>query len=203
VSTETAETIEGGACFLNSSESLFRRVLRQINYEKSYFKKGNHIMESTSKFSSNNNGANNAGLRNDQLNANAHRTVENIGDAARPLIDRAASGVHQTVNDLNEAADSVKTNTTQIHDKIDAAASAAKPAVDRLLTGAHQAVDKLSGLAVVAADTISEKSVQLKDAHAKLMENGRIQVREKPAVAVGIAVAAGFIIGRLFASRRN
>jgi ElaB/YqjD/DUF883 family membrane-anchored ribosome-binding protein len=158
-------------------------------------------METTSNFPSGTNGSVNAGTRNDQATASAHAAVDRAGNAVKPAVDRAAGSAHQAVDAVSEAARSVQGNISAVHDRIDAAGEAARPAVDRLLTGAHQAVDKLSGFAAVAADTVSEKSVQLKEAHAKLMANGRTQVREKPALAVGIAVAAGFIIGRMMRSR--
>ena len=157
-------------------------------------------MESTSNFPANGNATSASGSLIDQTSGKVHQAVEQAGDTARPLVDRATSGAHQA---LDSVANSMKSGTSTLHGKIDAAGNAARPAVDRILTGAHQAVDKLSGFAAVAADTVSEKSVQLKEAHAKLMATGRTQVREKPAVAVGIAVAAGFVLGALLRSRRS
>ena len=158
-------------------------------------------MEPTSNFPVTHNGAVNASSRTDQAAASAHAAVDRLGEAARPLVDRAAGGAHLAVDGVASAARSVQDRTAVAHEKIDAAGAAALPVVDRLLTSAHQAVDRLSGMAAVAADTVSEKSIQIKDAHAKLMANGRNQVREKPAVAIGIAVVAGIILGRLLRSR--
>ncbi|GAC1417991.1 MAG: hypothetical protein NVSMB6_20160 [Burkholderiaceae bacterium] len=155
-------------------------------------------MESTSNFPSGGNGSHSATPRNDQLTSGGATAITRAAEAAKPAIDTAASSAHKTVDAV---AGAVQDRTSQVHDKIDSAAAAARPAVDRLLTGAHQAVDKLSGLAAVAADTMSEKSVQLKETHAKLMASGRVQVREKPAMAIGIAVAAGFILGKIMRSR--
>jgi ElaB/YqjD/DUF883 family membrane-anchored ribosome-binding protein len=166
-----------------------------------YFQLKATIMESTSNFPLNTNGTATAGTRTDQVTAGAHRAVDTVGEAARPLIDRAAGTAHRAVDSVSETAKSVQSGTAVAHEKIDAAGDMARPAVDRILTGAHQAVDKLSGLAAVAADAVSEKSVQVKEAHAKLMANGRSQVREKPAMAVGIAVVAGFILGKMLRSR--
>ena len=142
-------------------------------------------METTSSFPGNNNNG-----------ASASSTVDNLTSTVHKGSDRASDALSNTPY-------SAQNRTGVIHEKIDAAGEMARPAVDRILTGAHQAVDKLSGLAATAADTVSEKSVQLKEAHAKLMASGRDQVREKPAVAVGIAVAAGIIIGRILSSRRS
>ena len=160
-------------------------------------------MEPTSNFPSASNGLANAGTRVDQASSTVHGAVDRIGDATRPIVDRAASSAHHIVDGVANAARSVQDRSGSAHSKIDAASEAARPAVDRILTGAHQAVDKLSGFATVAAETVSEKTVQLKDAHARLMTSGRTQVREKPALAVGIAVAAGFILGRLLGSRQR
>jgi ElaB/YqjD/DUF883 family membrane-anchored ribosome-binding protein len=159
------------------------------------------IMESTTNFPSGTNGVSNSGSRTEPLTTTAHTAVDKAGDIARPVLDRVAGGAHQAVDGVGSVARSVQSGTSIAHDRIDAATEAARPAVDRLLTGAHQAVDKLSGYAAVAADSVSEKSAQLKEAHAKLMANGRTQVREKPAMAIGIAVAAGFLLGRLLRSR--
>ena len=158
-------------------------------------------MESTSNLLVARNEDLNSSSRTDQAAASAHAAVDRLGEAARPLVDRAAGGAHHAVDGVANAARSVQDRTTVAHEKIDAAGAAALPVVDRLLTGAHQAVDRLSGIAAAAADTVSEKSIQIKDVHAKLMANGRDQVREKPAVAIGIAVVAGFILGRLLRSR--
>ena len=158
-------------------------------------------MDTTSNFPSGTNGSANAGTRTDQATASAHSAVARAGEAVKPAVDKAAGTAHQAVDSVADAARSLQGSASAVHDKIDAAGEAARPAVDRLLTGAHQAVDKLSGFAAVAADTVSEKSVQLKEAHAKLMANGRTQVREKPAVAIGIAVVAGFILAKMTRSR--
>ena len=160
-------------------------------------------MESTSNSPSASNGLASAGTRADQAGTTAHGAVDRIGDAARPIVDRAASSAHQLVDGVAGAARSLQDRSGTVHSKIDSATEAARPAVDRILTGAHQAVDKLSGFATVAADTVSEKSVQLKEAHARLMTTGRTQVREKPAIAVGIAVAAGFILAKILGSRQR
>lgn len=160
-------------------------------------------MESTSNFPSASNGLASTGTRVDQATTTAHGAVDRVGDASRPIVDRAASGAHQIVDGVASAARSVQDRSGSVHSKIDSATEAARPAVDRILTGAHQAVDKISGYAAVAADTMSEKTVQLKEAHARLMTTSRAQVREKPALAVGIAVAAGFILARILGSRQR
>lgn len=160
-------------------------------------------MESTTNSPPAGNGLANAGTRVDQASTTVHSAVDKIGEATRPIVDRAASGAHKVVDSVANAARSVQDRSGAAHTTIDSASEAARPAVDRILTGTHQAVDKLSGYATAAADTVSEKTVQLKEAHARLMTTGRTQVREKPALAVGIAVVTGFILARLLGSRQR
>jgi ElaB/YqjD/DUF883 family membrane-anchored ribosome-binding protein len=87
------------------------------------------------------------------------------------------------------------------HDAIDKASDAARPVVDRLASGAHQAVDKFASAAGQAAETLSARGEQLKNAQAQAMEQARIYVRENPVTALGIAVAAGFLLSRLLRFR--
>lgn len=91
--------------------------------------------------------------------------------------------------------------TTGAHKAIDKVSDAARPTVDRLATGAHQAVDKIAGAATQAAETLDQKSAQLKAAQARVMESCRDYVRENPITSVGIALAAGFVLSRLLSSR--
>jgi len=91
--------------------------------------------------------------------------------------------------------------TSSAHKAIDKASDAARPAVDRVAAGAHQAVDKLAGAATQAADTLDVKGRQLRDAQSRLAENCRVHVRARPIASLGIAVAAGFLLGVLLRQR--
>lgn len=86
------------------------------------------------------------------------------------------------------------------HNSINKAADVARPAVDRIANSAHQAVDKLAGVAAGAADTLSARSAQIREAQAKLTGQARSYVSAHPLATVGIAVAAGFLLSRLFSN---
>lgn len=88
-----------------------------------------------------------------------------------------------------------------VHDAIDKVSDAARPMVDRVTTGAHQAVDKIASAAGQAAETLGEKGEQLKNAQAQAMAQARTYVRDNPMAALGMAVAAGYILSRLLRSR--
>ena len=200
-------SLASGAAMFSRQAATFRAPLHCYDRSKLCFETTSSstskdpTMESTSNFPSSTNGSANSGSRSDLVGVSGHAAVDKAGDIARPILDRVAGGAHQAVDSVGSVARSIQGSTSAAHEKIDSATDAARPAVDRILTGAHQAVDKLSGFAAVAADSVSEKSAQIKEAHAKLMANGRTQVREKPAMAIGIAVAAGFILGRLLRAR--
>jgi ElaB/YqjD/DUF883 family membrane-anchored ribosome-binding protein len=109
--------------------------------------------------------------------------TEATNDPTRPLgraIDQAGASVHGTIDKVSNAA---------------------RPAVDRLASGAHQTVDKIAGAAGQAVETFGIKGKQLSDAQARLAEATRNYVRDNPAVAIGIAIAAGFLLSRVLSSR--
>ena len=83
------------------------------------------------------------------------------------------------------------------HDAIDKISDAARPMVDRIASGAHQAVDKIAGVTGQAAETLGVRGEQLKNAQAQ----ARIYVRDNPLAALGIALAAGYLLSRLLSSR--
>jgi ElaB/YqjD/DUF883 family membrane-anchored ribosome-binding protein len=75
--------------------------------------------------------------------------------------------------------------------------------IDKVASTAHEAVDRLAGATGQAAATLGEKGQQLKNAEQRLMENARGYTRDNPMVSLGIAVAAGFVLSRLFTNGRQ
>lgn len=92
--------------------------------------------------------------------------------------------------------------SSSIHKAIDSASAMARPAVDHMAASAHQAVDKMADAAYKAAETINQKSEQLCNAQARATETCRTQVRAKPMTAVGVALAAGFLLSWLLGPRK-
>ena len=83
------------------------------------------------------------------------------------------------------------------HRTIDRAASSAQPAVDRLASGAHQVVDRASTSAASAAEGIDSRLDDLHSTGDRLTDQCRGYIEDNPLKAVGIALAAGFILSRL------
>jgi ElaB/YqjD/DUF883 family membrane-anchored ribosome-binding protein len=99
------------------------------------------------------------------------------------------------------SSDSVERKANQAHIAVDSAAAKATeraaPAIDRAAQAAHQTVDKVAQAAAPAADWINQNAEQLKQQQEALLEGCRGYVRERPLVAVGVALAAGYLVGRL------
>jgi ElaB/YqjD/DUF883 family membrane-anchored ribosome-binding protein len=77
-------------------------------------------------------------------------------------------------------------------------------AVDRVEQGMHHATDRVAGAAERAADRAADAEARTQEAidHARQQaedwwQTARGYVREKPAQSVAIAVAAGWLLGRL------
>ena len=69
---------------------------------------------------------------------------------------------------------------------------------DKVSNSAHAAYDKIADATSQAAETLGEKGEQLKNAEQQLVKNCRGYISENPMTSVSIAVAAGFVLSRLF-----
>ena len=98
-------------------------------------------------------------------------------------LNKASTSAHAKVNSITEAADD--------------AARKAEPAIDRMAAMAHQAVDKVAGGAGPAADWLAGQGESLNATQKKLVEDTCNYVSANPLKAVGMALAAGFLISRI------
>jgi ElaB/YqjD/DUF883 family membrane-anchored ribosome-binding protein len=99
----------------------------------------------------------------------------------------------------DSAARHVDSAGAALHSGIDKAADPARQAVDRISSVAHKTVDRLAGGAAQVADRFSEQTRRAVEAPKEALEFSRSWVQEKPMEAVGVALAIGFVIGRLTA----
>ena len=104
----------------------------------------------------------------------------------------------------NGSEGSLNSASTSAHSAVDKAASAAqnasskiKPVIDRVASSAHQAVDKAVGVVIPTADWLRERSLSLKVSQKKMITDAREYVSVNPLKAVGIALAAGLLLGRI------
>jgi ElaB/YqjD/DUF883 family membrane-anchored ribosome-binding protein len=80
--------------------------------------------------------------------------------------------------------------------------------IDRVSQSAHEAVDRVTGAASQVADRLSEHAERITGKGEDLLamkddwvETAREYVREKPFAALGMAVAAGYLLHMITRSR--
>lgn len=84
-----------------------------------------------------------------------------------------------------------------LHSTIDKMADPARSTVERMSSAAHETVDKLASNATHVADRFSDQTRRVTEAPARAVEFSKSWVQEKPLEAIGVALALGFILGRL------
>ncbi|CAN5325097.1 hypothetical protein BH10PSE16_BH10PSE16_39180 [soil metagenome] len=93
----------------------------------------------------------------------------------------------------------VESAGSALHSTIDKVADPARDTVNRASTAAHETVDKLASGATHVADRFSEEATWVAEAPRRALDCSKSWVQDKPLEAVGVALALGFIIGRLTA----
>jgi ElaB/YqjD/DUF883 family membrane-anchored ribosome-binding protein len=88
-------------------------------------------------------------------------------------------------------------DSTVVRSGADALSDKAHGSIDRLSSGAHQAVDRAAGVATVAAERLGAKSRDLLAARDEWVDVTRGYVREHPIAALGVALAAGYLLSRV------
>lgn len=114
------------------------------------------------------------------VSSNSLRNGNGAGDMSS---GKAAAGVHNAVDKVATAAG--------------AAVEKVLPAIERISDAAHSTVDKVAGAAEPAADWIKEQGEWLKTRQQKAAEETERYVAANPWKAVGLALAAGFLLSRL------
>jgi ElaB/YqjD/DUF883 family membrane-anchored ribosome-binding protein len=82
----------------------------------------------------------------------------------------------------------------QLEDFMAEAKRSTEGTIDRMSQSAHDAVDKAANVASSYADRFSSKGEQLIDMRDDWMNAARDYIRENPLQALGIAVAAGYLL---------
>lgn len=77
----------------------------------------------------------------------------------------------------------------------------ADEAVDKSANKAHDTIDKVADAAKQASDNLGKKGQDLKETEEKWMSTATDYVKNNPLKSVGIAVASGYLLSRLFSDR--
>ncbi len=104
-------------------------------------------------------------------------------DAAAAALDKTASSLHDAVDKMAEAADDAARTVT--------------PAIDRAAQLAHQTVDKAAGAAAPAVAWLDQQGNSLRERRQTMTTDTERYVCAHPWKAIGVALAAGFFIGRV------
>ena len=86
-----------------------------------------------------------------------------------------------------------------LHSGIDKMVDPARHAIDSMSSTAHDAVDKLATSAGHTASRFADQTRRVTEAPAKAVDYSKSMIQDRPLEAVGIALALGFIFGRLTA----
>ncbi|MCG6118567.1 MAG: hypothetical protein MEQ07_10320 [Aquimonas sp.] len=112
--------------------------------------------------------------------------------------ERSSSESSSAVGAIGRGVDSTASGA---HRAIDRANEAVHPVVDSLSSGAHHAVDALGSAATAAAAAIDHKSTQVHAAQQRVTKSTRELVQENPLAAIGVALAAGYLLSWILKAR--
>jgi ElaB/YqjD/DUF883 family membrane-anchored ribosome-binding protein len=85
-------------------------------------------------------------------------------------------------------------------DYLDRAAQSASSGMDRMTDSARRSVDTAAESAKAGLDWATEKASVLRDRNTALMNTVTDTVTQRPLVAIGVAAAVGYLLGRLMHS---
>ena len=97
-------------------------------------------------------------------------------------------------NNKDSDISSIEKRAAAAHHAID---KAADTVVSKIAAGAHRGVDKVADAAAPAAGWLDQAAGKFKQKRQELMNEGSEQVRAKPLTYVGMALAIGFLVGRV------
>jgi ElaB/YqjD/DUF883 family membrane-anchored ribosome-binding protein len=98
---------------------------------------------------------------------------------------------------------STETNTTvggmasRAHEALDTAVERIAPSMNRVVDKAHEAIDRVADRAAPAAESVGAAMRQASDGTVRLGEACANSIRAQPLLAVGSALAVGYVLGRL------
>jgi ElaB/YqjD/DUF883 family membrane-anchored ribosome-binding protein len=117
------------------------------------------------------------------------------------LGNRKAAATNSVPGDTNVTTEGVDRLAASAHSGIHAAAEAVHPAIDRLASGAHRAVNSADEAANQATDAMARAGSKAGVKGEELYAAGAVYLREHPLLTIGVAVATGYLLSRLLATR--
>jgi ElaB/YqjD/DUF883 family membrane-anchored ribosome-binding protein len=117
----------------------------------------------------------------------AMRRDDNMGNLAPDAMNESSAGA----GDMRDRVDDVTNRAAgAARDTVSRVAGAASQTVDRLSTTAQDAVNR-------ASDTATQYAGRVTETGERFIEDARDYIAANPLRTIGIAAAAGFLIGRM------
>ena len=106
----------------------------------------------------------------------------------------------ETTAKLETGKARVQDMTDRAQDYLDRAGQAASAGMDRMTDAAHRTVDSAAGSAKAGLDWASDKASTLRERNTAFVSAVTDQVTARPIVAIGVACAIGYLLGRMMRS---
>ena len=106
----------------------------------------------------------------------------------------------ETTAKLETGKSRVQDASDRAQDYLDRAAQTASSGMDRVTDTARRGVDSAADSAKAGLDWAADKASQLRNQNSALMNAITDTVTTRPMMAIGIAAAIGYVLGRLMRS---
>ena len=106
----------------------------------------------------------------------------------------------ETTAKLETGKSRVQDASERAQDYLDRASQTASSGMDKVTDTARRSVDTAAESAKAGLDWASDKASALRDRNAALMDAVTDSVTARPMVAIGIAAAIGYVLGRIMHS---
>ncbi|HEX6793299.1 MAG TPA: hypothetical protein VF304_05550 [Casimicrobiaceae bacterium] len=106
----------------------------------------------------------------------------------------------ETTAKLETGKSRVQDASDRAQDYLDRASQTASSGMDRVTDTARRSVDSAAESAKAGLDWAADKASALRDRNSALIDTMTDQVTARPMVAIGIAAAIGYLLGRLMRS---
>jgi ElaB/YqjD/DUF883 family membrane-anchored ribosome-binding protein len=106
----------------------------------------------------------------------------------------------ETTAKLETGKARVQDVTDRAQDYLDRAAQTASSGMDRMTDTARRTVDSAAESAKAGLDWASDKASALRERNMALIDTVTDQVTARPIVAIGVACAIGYLLGRMMRS---
>jgi len=106
----------------------------------------------------------------------------------------------ETTAKLETGKARVQDASERAQDYLDRASQTASSGMDKVADTARRSVDTAAESAKAGLDWASDKASALRDRNAALMDAVTDSVTARPMVAIGIAAAIGYVLGRIMHS---